>query len=274
MATEPVILRLTPEETSNKTVFQLYMTVGTRLGYQSDSDHVYFDCCKLNIAQNIQNNIFAAYRKENAAAFGASPEEFNRCVAGLLLRSGPKVNDALPDNAVEVMPGFVQDKDGTPLTPAQSYCYGAFIKDFSLLPGKADILAWLKEHGDDDRGMAEVRQKYEKRTGCDPSMLYPYFDGRFLGGNIMPVKEGILYIPYSAQDPSAYELYETDCAVLLDAATCRRLIEAADRSAAELSRTLKRALTITTLQQNAREVSGEREIAPPWMPLEYIQKGS
>ena len=89
----------------NYGVTELYDAVATAMGYHNVAELEY-DCCKVNIAQNIQDGIYDKYvelGKENKI-----PEHEVRVgVTMLLVCSGPKVDENLADDEVEVFDGFI-----------------------------------------------------------------------------------------------------------------------------------------------------------------------
>ena len=91
-------------------ITELYDTIATTMGFRNVSDLEY-DCCKVNIAKNIQDGIYDKYLelgKEN----GISEHEVRLGVTMLLVVSGPKVDESLADNEVEVFDGFICEQKG------------------------------------------------------------------------------------------------------------------------------------------------------------------
>lgn len=90
---------------NNYGIVELYDTVANAMGY-TDTSALEYDCCKINVAKNIQDGIYERYlelgRKENLP-----DEDIRASVTMLLLMSGPKVDENLADNEVEVFDGFI-----------------------------------------------------------------------------------------------------------------------------------------------------------------------
>ena len=90
---------------NNYGIVELYDTVANAMGY-TDTSELEYDCCKINIAKNIQDGIYERYlelgREENLP-----DEDIRASVTMLLLMSGPKVDENLADNEVEVFDGFI-----------------------------------------------------------------------------------------------------------------------------------------------------------------------
>lgn len=81
-----------------------YETVASMAGYEVKQEDI-FDCTKVNVAANVQENIIAAYQEK-----GTSLEKSS--VISLLLMAGPKVDAGLPDNTVEIFDGYICKKEG------------------------------------------------------------------------------------------------------------------------------------------------------------------
>ena len=89
----------------NYSIVELYDAVAKEMGYTNISDLEY-DCCKINIASNIQDGIYAEYLalgKEQSL----HESDVRTGIAMLLAVSGPKVNGNLADDEVEVLDGFI-----------------------------------------------------------------------------------------------------------------------------------------------------------------------
>lgn len=81
-----------------------YETVALMAGYEVKQEDM-FDCTKVNVAANVQENIIAAYQEKDASLEKSS-------VISLLLMAGPKVDYGLPDNTVEIFDGYICKKEG------------------------------------------------------------------------------------------------------------------------------------------------------------------
>lgn len=90
----------------NYGLVEFYDEVATQLGY--DKNKVEYDCTKICVAANIQDNFFAHYREENPEL---SESDLNTGVGMMLVCSGPKVDKSLKDNEVEVFDGFIINKE-------------------------------------------------------------------------------------------------------------------------------------------------------------------
>lgn len=86
----------------NYGVAELYDKVATLIGKTNVG--LNYDCRYINVAANIQDGFFAHYREENP---GLSENEFKSGMCMLLLQYGPKVDERLADDEVEVFDGFV-----------------------------------------------------------------------------------------------------------------------------------------------------------------------
>lgn len=90
-------------ETKKRTVSDFYDYIATLMGYE-DTRELKYDCTKINVAANIQDNFFEFYKEMNPDM----PEsEVNAGTAMLLACCGPKVDDELQANEVEIFDGFI-----------------------------------------------------------------------------------------------------------------------------------------------------------------------
>lgn len=92
-------------EQMKQTLTPFYETVALVAGYEVKQEDM-FDCTKVNVAANVQENIIAAYQVKDASLERSS-------VISVLLVAGPKVNAGLPNNTVEIFDGYVCKKEGT-----------------------------------------------------------------------------------------------------------------------------------------------------------------
>jgi len=84
----------------NYSVTELYDTVASLMCKTNAN----YDCRHITIAPNIQDGFFAHYKEENA---NLSESDFKMSMAMLLLCYGPKVDESLAENEVEVFDGFI-----------------------------------------------------------------------------------------------------------------------------------------------------------------------
>lgn len=80
-----------------------YDAVAREMGFTNPED-LHYDCRKINVAANIQDAFFEFYRETNP---DLSAQDVNMGTAMLLMCSGPKVDENLADNQVEVFEGFI-----------------------------------------------------------------------------------------------------------------------------------------------------------------------
>lgn len=89
----------------NYGIVELYDAVATAMGHNNVSELEY-DCRKVNIAKNIQDGIYENYL-ELGREQKLSEYDVRVGVTMLLACSGPKVDENLADNEVEVFEGFI-----------------------------------------------------------------------------------------------------------------------------------------------------------------------
>ena len=89
----------------NYGIVDLFDAIATEMGYVA-VQNLEYDCCKVNVAQNIQDGIYEKYialGKEQKI----SEYDVRMGITMLLACSGPKVDEALEDDEVEVFEGFI-----------------------------------------------------------------------------------------------------------------------------------------------------------------------
>lgn len=89
--------------------------------------------------------------------------------------------------------------------------------DTSKLMSKQELLDYLKENGESDRTLSDIRERNYELFNNELMWLYPISDGKHLGTFIVPVQEGFVSLPYDTVDEENYELLEMDDAAMFDA---------------------------------------------------------
>ena len=98
-------VKINPEDSVNVTnLVSFYDNVAKTLGI--DIDAVRYDCTKIDVSRNIQNNIFGVWEK-----MGASNLE----IGMTWCNSGPKTYDELPDDTIRISHGFLLNENDEPL---------------------------------------------------------------------------------------------------------------------------------------------------------------
>jgi hypothetical protein len=90
---------------NNYSIVELYDTIATEMGHQNIDDLEY-DCRQVNIAKNIQDGIYEKYL-ELGREQKLSEQDVRAGITMLLAVSGPKVDENLADDEVEVFDGFI-----------------------------------------------------------------------------------------------------------------------------------------------------------------------
>ena len=84
-----------------------YDIAAREMGYEHTSD-LQYDCTKINIAPNIQDNFYTCYtRLVKETDPQLSDNDISVGITMLLAMSGPKVDINLKANEVEVFDGFI-----------------------------------------------------------------------------------------------------------------------------------------------------------------------
>ena len=88
----------------NYSLEEFYETVGNIMKYEGNGT---YDCTKINVAENIQDSFFENYKLEaKKDAPEVSERDLRVNVAMLLAIRGPKVDEELKRNEVEIFDGF------------------------------------------------------------------------------------------------------------------------------------------------------------------------
>ena len=125
--------------------------------------------------------------------------------------------------------------------------------DPQALPKMANLISALSENGADNRALSHVRDEQWERFGKDLIWLYPISEGESAGGFILPVQEGILWIPYDAMNKEDGEFLELKDAHLLSAEACGHLLEDLRSYADGLCAVLQEASMICSSIQNYQD---------------------
>lgn len=86
-------------------VVELYDAIAKQLG--KDPEKCSYDCRKINVARNIQDGFFEYYKEQDDGRTKESA--LMSQIAMLLLNYGPKVDETLNNNEVELFDGFISE---------------------------------------------------------------------------------------------------------------------------------------------------------------------
>ena len=101
------VIKIDCKKLENKLLLQFYELVGNELGFDISDENIRYDCRKIEIAENIQDSIYSAYKSVYPEAFEKDYSGAVTEVAMILALSGPKVNKKLNDNMVKVEEDFI-----------------------------------------------------------------------------------------------------------------------------------------------------------------------
>lgn len=88
-------------------IVQLFDTVAREIGYRNTSE-LNYDCRKINVAKNIQDMFYEFYTQLVRKADSKMPDsDIQVGITMTLAMSGPKVDETLADNEVEIFEGFI-----------------------------------------------------------------------------------------------------------------------------------------------------------------------
>lgn len=90
-------------------ITELYEAAAKEMGY-TDTVEIKFDCTKINVAENIQDGFYECYAKHARETNpNLSDNDIRIGTTMLLAMSGPKVDNSLKVNEVEIFKGFIVD---------------------------------------------------------------------------------------------------------------------------------------------------------------------
>lgn len=116
--------------------------------------------------------------------------------------------------------------------------------DPESLPTKDELIARLKKDGGTDNALARLREEQHEEYGNGLDWLYPISEGYAAGGFILPIREGILWIPYNEIEKEEGEILLLDDAELLNSETCEIMADDFQRYADGLFSVLREAAVI------------------------------
>lgn len=91
----------------NYSIIELYEAVAMEMGY-ANTKELQFDCRKINVAKNIQDGFYTYYTELiKKREPHASESDIRTDITMLLVTCGPKVDENLADDEVEVFDGFI-----------------------------------------------------------------------------------------------------------------------------------------------------------------------
>lgn len=111
--------------------------------------------------------------------------------------------------------------------------------DPNELPTRQELLTVIDENGGTDAALASVRERQYDKYHNELIWRYPISQGDSAGGFIMPVREGILWIPYDEMEKETGEILRTSDATIMDEKTCAQICDDFRRYAEELCAALK-----------------------------------
>ena len=96
--------------------------------------------------------------------------------------------------------------------------------NFSLNPEelltKDELIEMIRDGGGTDAALADLREQQHEKYGNELIWRFPISEGESAGGFIMPVREGILWIPYDEMEKETGEILLLDDAELLTEDAC------------------------------------------------------
>ena len=102
------------------------------------------------------------------------------------------------------------------------------------LPTMRELIREIVDNGGTDAALADLREKQHEKYHNELIWRYPVSQGEAAGGFIMPVCEGILWIPYDEMEKEAGEILLIDNADLLTEDACEKMADDFSRYADQL----------------------------------------
>ena len=93
------------------------------------------------------------------------------------------------------------------------------------MAAKAEVLDLLAEGGANFTALEPVRTRYDERFGNDLCWSFPFNIDDHLGCVLLPVQEGILYLPCNGLDNDTYEQFDLDAIGLMTADQAKDLAD-------------------------------------------------
>lgn len=97
--------------------------------------------------------------------------------------------------------------------------------DPQRLMSKDELLRFLRENGESDRILGDIRERNQEEFGNELIWKYPISDGKYNGVFIVVVKEGFISLPYDAVDREDYEILELQDAAMFDVESMEYFID-------------------------------------------------
>ena len=129
----------------------------------------------------------------------------------------------------------------------------------SDLPTMSELLDCIREGGSTDRALADLRKQQMEIYQNELIWRFPISEGTAAGGFVMPVREGILWIPYDEMEREEGEILLLEDAHLLTSDDCSCMAEDFRCYAEELCSTLREAAAICEQLQNTANVQEDEQ---------------
>lgn len=138
---------------------------------------------------------------------------------------------------------------------------GAHRCRFADMVSMAEVLNLLRENGATFTALEPVRNRYADQFGNELCWSFPFSTGDFLGCVLLPVQEGVLYLPYTSLDSETYEQIDVEATCLLTEEIAQELKDSLLTHSAELYNVLADACLSLQLPTNSTTRTGNTESA-------------
>ena len=141
-----------------------------------------------------------------------------------------------------------------PVTPALQLP-GVWV-DLEELKSQKKLLDYLEKHGPTHSSLMDFCEEYREKYHNDLCWPFPISDGKHMGAFFVPVKEGILSLPYDQVECEEYEIFTLEDARLCDTKSMAAFLWDWDSFSNELRQAMgNMAWTLWLLEHNKEEES-------------------
>lgn len=107
------------------------------------------------------------------------------------------------------------------------------------LKSQRELLDYLVKHGPTHSSLMDFCEEYREKYHNDLCWPYPISDGKHMGTFFVPVKEGILSLPYDRVEREDYEVFTLEDACLCDATSMEVFLEDWDNFSGQLRQAME-----------------------------------
>ena len=126
-----------------------------------------------------------------------SEDDIEAHAAMVMVNTAPNTAEEVAEGIVRFLDGFIiRDEDAAPNGEKVLLTYMGVELDREQLMSREELFKHLNENGMDDKALGGIREQQYEQYRQELIWRYSLSDGNSLGGFILPVKEGFLWLPY------------------------------------------------------------------------------